>query len=67
MILVLEIAAVIKMEYSHGVHHHLLLGSMCVRVFERERERDQYTKEGEIDKSRSQKLKEQTREFYMAV
>ena len=38
MILALEIAAVIKMEYSYGVHHHLLLGSMCVRVFERERE-----------------------------
>ena len=38
VILALEIAAVIKMEYSYGVHHHLLLGSMCVRVFERERE-----------------------------
>ena len=40
MILALEIAAVIKMEYSHGVHHQLVLGSMCVRVFERERERE---------------------------
>ncbi len=39
MIMILEIAAVSKMVYSHGVHHYLLVGSMCVRVFERERER----------------------------